>query len=31
MRLILSNKTGLLFESGNPDSLSKKIVEVLQF
>jgi len=26
---IIDNKTGFLFESGNPESLSKKIVEVL--
>jgi len=26
---IVNNKTGLLFESGNPESLSKKIVEAL--
>ena len=27
---ILDNKTGILFESGNAESLSKKIIEVLQ-
>jgi len=26
---IINNKTGFLFESGNPESLSKKIIEVL--
>ena len=26
---IVNNKTGFLFESGNPESLSKKIIEVL--
>ena len=26
---IIDNKTGFLFESGNPESLSKKIIEVL--
>jgi glycosyltransferase involved in cell wall biosynthesis len=28
---IINNKTGFLFESGNPVSLSKKIIEVLNF
>ena len=28
---IVNNKTGLLFESGNPESLSKKIVKALNF
>ena len=28
---IIDNKTGFLFESGNPESLSKKIIEVLNF
>jgi len=28
---IVDNKTGFLFKSGNPDSLSKKILEVLNF
>ena len=27
---IVNNKTGILFESGNPEALSAKIVEVLQ-
>ena len=27
---IIDNKTGILFESGKPESLSKKIIEVLQ-
>ena len=26
---IIDNETGFLFESGNPESLSKKIIEVL--
>ena len=28
---IVNNKTGFLFESGNPESLSKKIIEVLNY
>ena len=27
---IIDNKTGFLFQNGNPESLSKKILEVLQ-
>ena len=27
---IIDNKTGILFESGNAEALSKKIIEVLQ-